>query len=81
MEHEEIKNIENTATTELSGADIPLVVTNDLEIEIVQLREEIEQWKTKYNRLCQETELLRNPIILKEAPLSIPVEKLPTSKE
>lgn len=81
MEHEEIKNIENVATTELSSAEIPLIVTNDLEIEIVQLREEVEQWKTKYNRLLQETELLRNPIILKEAPLSIPVEKLPTSKE
>lgn len=81
MSHEEIKNIENAATTELSGAEIPLVVTNDLEIKIAQLREEIEQWKTKYNRLFQETELLRNPVILKDAPLSIPVEKLPTSKE
>jgi len=101
MPNEEIKITKNIETTDLSGADIPLIVTNDLEVEnellckevekwkekydhLFQenelLRKEVEEWKEKYNRLYQETELLQNPIILKEAPLSIPVEKLPTSK-
>ncbi len=81
MPNEEIKIIENIEATDLSGADITLIVTNDLEAENELLRKKVEEWKGKYNRLFQETELLRNPVILKDAPLSIPVEKLPSTKE
>lgn len=81
MPNEEIKIIENIEATDLSSAGIPLIVTNDLEAENELLRKEVEDWKGKYNRLFQETELLRNPVILKDAPLSIPVEKLPSPKE
>jgi serine/threonine protein phosphatase PrpC len=75
------KDNKNIKATELSTDKIPFIVTNDLEAENELLRKEIEEWKEKYNRLLQETELLRNPVILKALPLSIPVEKLPTSKE
>lgn len=81
MTNDEIKIIENIEATDLSGTNIPLIVTNDLEAENKLLRKEVEEWKGKYNRLFQETELLRNPEILKDAPLSIPVEKLPSTKE
>jgi serine/threonine protein phosphatase PrpC len=81
MPQEEIKNISNVETTVISGSDIPMIVTNDLEAEIIQVKTERDEWKEKYNHLLQETELLRNPEIHKTVPVSIPVEKLPNSKD
>jgi serine/threonine protein phosphatase PrpC len=72
MQNEEIKT---------THANVPLIIRDNDDIKrISDLEDEVKEYKAKYERLHQETELLRNPEIQKIT-FSIPIEKLPTSKE
>jgi len=81
MSDEENKTTKNIDYTESRSENVPLIVVNDIEIENKNLKKEVEYWKSRYDRLFQELNLLLNPEIFKEALLKNPYEDFSIAKE